>query len=69
MCNNKSSSLERRVQAYLKPKNDAIFTAFVKVENISESSAINMIVKDFFNRMPEQQKIDYLSKARAKREY
>ena len=60
MCE-KSSSHDRKVQSYLKPKNDYLFKAYVEAEQISESSAINIMVKDFFLRMPEEQKKYYIS--------
>ena len=57
----KSSSHDRKVQSYLKPKNNYLFRAFVEVEQISESSAINIMVKDFFLRMPEEKKRQYIN--------
>jgi hypothetical protein len=53
-----------KVTGYLKPKNDALFRGFVAVNEVSNSEAVNMIVKDFFSRLPPEQKMDFLSKAR-----
>lgn len=54
---------------YLKPKNQALFDGFVKVNEVSESEALNMIVKEYFNRIPESERIKYLTNLRSKREY
>lgn len=62
---NKSSSHERKVQAYLKPKNHAIFKAYVEVEEMTESECVNHIMNSFFNHMSPQQKQIYLSKAKS----
>ena len=57
-----------KVCGYLKPKNEALFKGFVAVNEVSQSEAVNIIVKDFFTRLPDNQKMDYLSKARTQRE-
>jgi hypothetical protein len=60
----KSSSHERKVQGYLKPKTHALFIGFVEINDVSESSAINMILKDYFNRLPERERLEFLNKAK-----
>lgn len=68
MCKNKET-LNRRVQGYLKPKNHALFDGFIKKNNdMSESAAINMMVSNFFARMPEKDRIEFLSIARTDRQ-
>lgn len=69
MCDNKSSSHARAVKGYLKPKTHSLFEGFVAANEVSESTALNMIVKDFFSRLPENQKVDYLSRARTKHSF
>jgi len=59
---------ENKVCGYLKPKNEALFKGFVSVNEVSQSEAVNIIVKDFFSRLPDNQKLDYLSKARTQRD-
>jgi hypothetical protein len=49
-----------RVDVYLKPKNDALFKGFVEANEISKSEAMNMIVKDYFARIPQEQKMQLL---------
>ena len=63
---NKSSSHERRVVSYLKPKNHAIFKAYTVVEEMKESECVNHILNSFFNMMSPEQKQAYLSRARNK---
>jgi hypothetical protein len=56
-----------KVCGYLKPKQDALFRGFVQQNEISHSEAINIMVKDFFSRLPAEQKINYLSTVRTNR--
>jgi hypothetical protein len=56
-----------RVCGYLKPKQDAMFRGYVAQNEITHSEAINIMVKDFFSRLPQEQKINYLSTARTDR--
>jgi hypothetical protein len=65
MCD-KSSSHLRKVQGYLKPKLHPLFEGFVNANEVSESTALNMIVRDFFNRVPERERMDYLRRSRDK---
>lgn len=60
---------ERRAVAYLTPKNDVLLRSYADVNEITISEAINKTVKDFFQRLPAEQKIDYLSRARTKNNY
>ena len=69
MCDKSSSSHERKVQGYLKPKTHVLFEGFVTVNEVSDSAAINMIVKDYFHRITEDQKNAYLSAAKKKNTY
>lgn len=62
---NKPMSIQdRRVQGYLKPKLHPLFEGYAKANEISESTALNIIVRDFFSRMPERDKLDYLRHSR-----
>ena len=60
----KSSSNDRKVQGYLKPKTHALFSGFVELNQVSESSAVNMILKDYFNRLPERERLEFLNKSK-----
>jgi hypothetical protein len=60
---------ENKVCGYLKPKQDALFKGFTTANEMGQSEAINMIVKDFFARVPPEQRVDYLSRARSKNTY
>jgi hypothetical protein len=63
---NEKRTHPNKVTGYLKPKNDALFRGFVAINEVSHSEAVNIIVKDFFNRLPNEQKMEYLSKARSR---
>lgn len=67
--NNRQDIQHRKVQGYLKPKNHVLFEGYVKTNQVSESAAINMIVKDFFSRVPEKDRVEYMSKARSEKTY
>jgi len=60
---------ERRAVAYLTPKNDVLLRSYAKVNEMTISETINIMVKDFMQRLPAEQKIDYLSRARTKNNY
>lgn len=49
-----------KVTGYLKPKQDALFKGLKSASNMGDSEAINMIVKDFFARVPEDRRLEYL---------
>lgn len=50
-----------KVCGYLKPKNEALFKGFVSVNQLGVSEGINIIFKDFFQRIPEAHKFKYLN--------
>lgn len=50
-----------KVCGYLKPKNDAIFKGFTSVNELGISEAINIIFKDYFQRITESDKMKYLN--------
>lgn len=58
-----SSSHERRVVSYLRPKNHNIFKAYAKAEEMNDSEAVNHIINNFFARLSPEQKQSYLAKA------
>jgi hypothetical protein len=53
-----------KICGYLKPKNDALFKGFVSVNELGISEAINIILKDYFQRIPECDKFKYLNKSK-----
>jgi hypothetical protein len=53
-----------KVCGYLKPKNDALFRGFVSVNKLGVSEAVNIILKDFFQRVDEGDKTKYLNNRR-----
>ena len=57
-----------KVCGYLKPKQEALFKGYVELNEVTQSEAINIMVKDFFQRLPNEQRINYLSGARTQRE-
>jgi hypothetical protein len=65
MCD-KSSSHLRKVQGYLKPKLYPLFQGYAKTNEVSESTALNIIVRDFFNRVPERDRMEYLRRGKDK---
>ena len=50
-----------KVYGYLKPKNEAYFKGFVGVNDLGVSEAINIIFKDYFQRINESDKTKYLN--------
>lgn len=50
-----------RVCGYLKPKNEALFKGFTKVNELGVSEGINIILKDYFQRINEGDKLRYIS--------
>lgn len=61
-----SSSHERAIKGYLTPKNDILFKAFVAVEVMKCSEAINLMVSDYFQKFPPEKKQEYIAIARSK---
>jgi hypothetical protein len=51
-----------KVCGYLKPKNEALFKGYIAVNELGVSEGINIILKDFFSRLPENEKVKYLNK-------
>lgn len=60
-----SSSHERKVKAYLTPKNDIFFDGYVKVEEVSRSEAVNIMIKYFFQSLTEDQRKKYLEQGKS----
>jgi hypothetical protein len=58
-----------KVCGYLKPKQDALFKGFMEVNEIGQSEAVNIIFKDFFQRLTAEEKITYLSCSKPKNTY
>lgn len=57
----KKRSHPNKVCGYLKPKNEALFKGFIAVNELGVSEGINIIFKDFFQRIPENEKLKYLN--------
>ena len=55
-----------KVCGYLKPKNEALFKGFVSVNELGVSEAVNVIFKDFFQRITESDKMKYLNNKKYK---
>jgi hypothetical protein len=55
-----------KVCGYLKPKNDALFKGFTSVNELGISEAINIIFKDYFQRISEGDKLKYLNSKKVK---
>lgn len=60
----RSSALEREVKGYLKPGNLALFRAYVGINEMGKSEALNVIVKRFFDTMPLEEKMRILKSGR-----
>ncbi len=54
-----NSRNKRRVTAYLKPSVNHFFNNYVSSNEVSDSYAINIIIKDFFAKLSEEQKRYY----------
>lgn len=50
-----------KVCGYLKPKNEALFKGFTSVNELGVSEAVNIIFKDYFQRISESDKMKYLN--------
>jgi len=59
-----SSSQDRRKVGYLTPRNNALFTAYQKVEGMGDSEMLNHIVNKFFAAIPPQKTMQLLNKAK-----
>ena len=64
----KSVSHDRKVCAYLTPKNDAIFNAYSSVEGVGKSELVNMAIKEYFQKFPPEKRQQYIS-AHSKNSY
>jgi hypothetical protein len=65
----RSSSNDRKVQGYLKPKTYTNFKAFVGSEEMTDSEGVNYILTKFFNTLSPEQKQSYLSRSRGKNSF
>lgn len=57
----KNTILDRKVQAYLKPKTYALFEGYVSRHQVSVSTAINMICKEYFSALPEKNRAELIA--------
>lgn len=56
-----SSSHNRRVVSYLRPKAHFFITNMAKVEDISVSEIINIALEQYFKQLPETKRQQYLA--------
>ena len=56
-----SASHQRCIRAYLKPKNYLVVEGMAAAEGISKSETINYIVSQFAKRLPEHDRIKYIT--------
>jgi len=56
----KSIALERQIIGYANPKTFALFIGYKISEDLGKSEALNVILRDFFQRMPEEKLKKYL---------
>jgi len=54
-----SISHERRIVAYLKPKNKVFIKAFADTNEMAISECINVIIKDYVQRLPREDRDRY----------
>ena len=47
---------DRRIQAYPPPKYHNLTTAYAKANDMKESAAVSHIIKEFFDKMPAQER-------------
>jgi hypothetical protein len=64
-----SSSLDRRVQAYLPPKYHQLFTSLTQTNEMGESEMVNVIVREYFDKMPDHERQRLLLKRHSKNSY
>ena len=57
-----SVSMERQARCYLAPKLHVLFTGYVISEEMGMSESLNIMVRDFFNRLPKD-KLEKYQKA------
>ena len=57
-----SSSHDRHVRGYLNPKTNVLFVGYTIAEEMGMSESINVIMRDFFNRLPKD-KLEKYQKA------
>lgn len=57
-------ALERRLQAYPPPKYHLLTKAYAQVNEMKDSETVSFIIKDFFDRMPEQERQRLIDKSR-----
>lgn len=64
-----SSSHERVIKGYLTPKNSAFFKAYIVVEELKCSEAINIAVKEFSQKFTPEKRQEYIEKAKSSNKY
>lgn len=65
----KSSALEREIKGYLPPKYHNLFSAYVALNEMGKSEAMNVITREFFDKMPEADRQRLLSFRQSKNSY
>lgn len=57
-----SSNPNPNIKAWLKPNNEALIKGFAKDNEMTKSSTLNFVVKEFFKSLPEDERNYYLNK-------
>ena len=63
MCN-KSSSMDYRVQGYVRPQHKELLKVYKEKYDMSESKIVSLAIKNFFDSLPETEKVKLLARAK-----
>jgi hypothetical protein len=55
MSSKQSETVKRQIQVYPAPKYHGLLLAKCKADEVSRSEVVNQAVKEYFDRMPEQE--------------
>jgi hypothetical protein len=56
----KSTSHERSIKGYLRPKHYSVIMGMCKAEHISMSKVLNIVCSEYVNKLDETKRTDYL---------
>jgi hypothetical protein len=60
----KSSSMDYRVQGYVRPQHKELLKGYKDKYDVSESKIVSMALKNFFDGLPNDEKVRLLSRAK-----
>ena len=63
------ATTKKKVTAYLSRKVELLFTAYVDSNEVTESAAINDILRHYFTTIPQREMMSHISKAHNKPHY